>query len=93
MNENIKIGKTKLGFWNAGDYTKQSEIAYSFVAQQSIPELFEVSVFSDFIPFISSFIAYETNFGEGPYNQAKQFSWENIAKKYNDTIKELIHTS
>jgi FkbM family methyltransferase len=62
-NQNIKIGKTKLGFWYAGDSTKPSEIAYSFVTQQSIPEPFEVSVFSAFIPFISSFIDVGCNTG------------------------------
>lgn len=62
-NNDVKIGKTKLGFWYAGDSTKQSEIAYSFVTQQGIPEFFEVSIFSAFIPFISSFIDVGTNTG------------------------------
>ncbi len=34
--------------------------------------------------------AYETDFGEGPSNQAKQFSWEVVSKKYDELIKELL---
>lgn len=52
----VTVGITKLGFLYAGDSTKPSEIAYSFVTQKGIPEHFDVALFSAFLPSISSFI-------------------------------------
>jgi len=62
-NENIKIGKTKFNFFYAGDFNNKSEIAYSFVKQKRIPEKEDVSIFSAFIPYISSFIDVGSNTG------------------------------
>lgn len=59
----IPFGKTRLGFFYAGNNKKRSEIAYEFITRKKIPELFEVSVFSSFIPFISSFIDIGSNTG------------------------------
>lgn len=59
----IPYGKTKLGFYYAGLKNDPSEIAHSLVKCKSIPEPFDVGVFSSFIPFINSFIDIGSNTG------------------------------